>query len=375
VKAGDWTDIDSIRAACWLSDKHGIDLSSSAIFEAIQAAAAKNRVHPVRDWLEGLRWDAKPRAATWLVDVFGCDNTPYVRAVGTAWLIACVARILRPGCKVDTVPILEGEQGIGKSSALRALVGDDWFLELSISDVSSTDAMQVLRRKWVAEMPELDGWSRAETSHLKGYVSRQTDTYRPSYGRGARDFPRQCTFIGTTNAKEYLKDETGNRRFWPVACRRGDVELVRAIREQLWAEAVARFQGREPWHITDPALLAVFTEEQDARYRSDPWEQLVSAWLEKPADPPWPHRKIHGVTTADVLRGALGIDSGKITQVDSNRMGAVLRRLGGVCGKQERRSGARVRPFRWPSAVNGIAPDVLPVPAPEDSQQALLADL
>ena len=226
VRTGDWTDEDMIRTQCWLSDQFDIDLGLEAVLSAVKVVAHKARVHPVRDWLIGLRWDGKKRGASWLVDVFGCEDTPYVRSVGQAFLVACIARIMRPGCKVDTVPILEGEQGIGKSSCLRALAGDEWFLEMSISDVTNVDAMQVLRRKWIAEMPEIDGWSRSETSHFKGYVSRQVDTYRASYGRGSRDYPRQCCFIGTTNAREYLKDETGNRRFQPLACRRGDVAMV-----------------------------------------------------------------------------------------------------------------------------------------------------
>ena len=368
VKCGDWTDEDTIRAQSWLAEHYALDIGLESTLCAIKVAAHRRRVHPVRDWLRSLRWDGKRRGPTWLVDVFGAEGTPYTRAVGQAFLVACVARVMVPGCKVDTVPILEGEQGIGKSSCLRALVGDDWFLEMSISDVTNVDAMQVLRRKWIAEMPEIDGWSRSETSHFKGYVSRQVDTYRASYGRGTRDYPRQTCFIGTTNGQEYLKDETGNRRFQPVTCTKGDVAAVRQLREQLWAEAVARYDAHEEWHISDPELLDAFKVEQDARYRSDPWEQAVSGWLAKPADAGFPNRGERGVTTADALCGALVMDRGKLTQTDSNRMAAVLRRLGWAQGKQERRDGARVRPFRPTNGhdhANGAAYVPIPLEHPE----------
>jgi len=375
VKPGDWTDEDTIRAQAWLAEHYSLDVGLEATLCAVKVVARRQLVHPVRDWLRSLRWDGKRRGPTWLVEVFGAEDTPYTRAVGQAFLVACVARIMAPGCKVDTVPILEGEQGIGKSSCLRALVGDEWFLEMSIGDVTNVDAMQVLRRKWIAEMPEIDGWSRSETSHFKGYVSRQVDTYRASYGRGTKDYPRQTCFIGTTNAREYLKDETGNRRFQPIACTKGDVAAVKQLRDQLWAEAVARYDAKEEWHISDPELLDAFTAEQDSRYRTDPWEQAVSGWLAKPSDV-GPSRGDKGVTTADALCGALLMDRGKLTQTDSNRMAAVLRRLGWVQGKQERRDGARVRPFRPTNGhdhANGAT--YAPLPPPEQEPDDYQGDL
>jgi putative DNA primase/helicase len=345
TKPGDWTDEDTIRVQCWLSDAWGFDVGPQAALDAVRVAARRHPIHPVRDWLRSLSWDGERRAPSWLVHVFGCDDTPYARAVGPAFLVACVARVMQAGCKVDTVPILEGAQGIGKSSALRLLCGDAWFLEMSVTDVANKDAMQVLRRKWIAELPEIDGLSRSETSHLKAYFSRQVDTYRPSYGKGSRDFPRQTCFAGTTNADQYLKDETGARRFWPIVCRRANLSLLEQWRDQLWAEAVDRFHRGEAWHITDPALHDEFASQQDARYRSDPWEQPIAAWLRRPPDSGQPHAE-RGVTTADVLMGALAFERARLSPLDAQRAAACLRRLGWSQSRQESRDGARVRPFR-----------------------------
>jgi len=379
LKPGDWTDGDSVRTQCFFSEHYGVDVGPDTSLAAVSVVAYAQRVHPVRDWLQSLRWDARKRAPSWLVDVFGCDDTPYVRAVGQAFLVACVARIMSPGCKVDTIPILEGAQGIGKSSCLRALVGDEWFLEMSVSDVTNVDAMQVLRRKWIFEMPEIDGWSRTETGHFKGFLSRQVDTYRASYGRGSRDYPRQSCGIGTTNALQYLKDETGNRRFWPVACRRGDVAMVRALRPQLWAEALARYQGGEAWHITDPELLDAFALEQDTRYQSDAWEERVEAWLMAPASPTFQSRQERGVTTADIYTG-LGGDLVRMTTADSRRMASVLHRLGWTLTR-ERAGTARDRRYRpaqrSDSPANGAAHPlghVLPLPGLDDSEPPELTD-
>jgi len=369
-KPGDWTDQDTTRMQAWLSDFHGLDLGDGPTLAAVAVAAIKKRVHPVRDWLDGLRWDGKRRATTWLVDVMGAEDTPYVRAIGQAWLVSAVARIYQPGCKVDTVLVLEGKPGIMKSSVLRALAGDAWFLEMSVSDVANKDAMQLLRRKWLVEFPEIDGLSRTEQAHVKAYFSRQVDTYRASYGRGTKDYPRQSAFAATTNKETYTTDETGGtgRRLWPTWCTRGDVALARAIRDQLWAEARARFESGEQWHITDPELRDAEREAQDARFRSDPWEQTIATWLAKPGDPGFPSKAERGVTTAAVLELALKIDVSKRDHAAAGRVGAVLRRLGWVPGKHpETIDGARVRVYRPSEGAGTNGHTLVPLDRPADA--------
>lgn len=346
VTMGDWTDLDTVRTQSWLADRYAIDAGQDTVLAGVSVVADRHRFHPVRDWLSSLRWDGQKRLPTWLHDVFGCPDTPYARAVGQAWAISAIARAFTPGCKVDTVLVLEGDPGIRKSSVLRALFGDEWFLEMSITDVANKDAMQLLKRKWGAEFPEIDGLSRTEQAHVKAYFSRQVDTYRPSYGKGTRDFPRQIVFAASTNKNEYLTDETGGtgRRMWPARCRTGNIALVVAIREQFWAEAVARFESGEAWHIQDPSLRDAEREEQDARFRTDPWEQSVAEWLAKPVDLGGSRARA-GVTTADVLV-ALGIETGRRSHADAIRIGAIMRRLDWIPGNPELRNGARVRVYR-----------------------------
>jgi putative DNA primase/helicase len=343
---GDWSDDDTTRMQCWLSDAYALDVSEGAVLGAVKLAARRKIVHPVRDWLNSLRWDGTKRLPTWLIDVMGCEDSSYVRSVGQAWGVSAAARAYKPGCKVDTVLVLEGKPGIFKSSVLRALVADEWFLEMSISDVANKDAMQLLRRKWVAEFPEIDGLSRTEQAHVKSYFSRQVDTYRPSYGKGTRDFPRQVVFAATTNKNEYLTDETGGsgRRMWPVRCTRGYAALASDIREQFWAEARVRYECGEPWHIIDPDLRDDERSEQDARFRADPWEQPIAEWLAKPGDV---HSKaVLGVSTSDALQ-SVGLDIAKRDNGHAARVGSVLRRLGWVPGKHpESRNGVRVRLYR-----------------------------
>lgn len=347
-KPGDWTDEDTTRVQCWLSDAYGIDCGLEAVLAGVKLASVRKRIHPARDWADSLRWDAQRRLPTWLIDVFGCDDTPYVRAIGVAWAVSAVARLYSPGCKVDTVLVLEGDPGIHKSSVLRTLVGDPWFLEMSISEVANKDAMQVLKRKWIAEFPEIDGLSRTEQAHVKAFFSRQVDTYRPSYGKGSRDFPRQTVFAATTNKREYIVDETGGtgRRMWPVWCREGDVARAKDLREQFWAEAVARYQGGEEWHMRDPSLRDAEREEQDKRFRSHPWEQPIARWLVKPVEVPLGgSRAKEGVTTSDVLTG-IGVPVERQTHADAGHVGAILRRLGWVPGHPESINGVRVRKYR-----------------------------
>jgi putative DNA primase/helicase len=367
-QAGDWVDEDTGRTQAWLSDAWGLDVGQDVCLSAVKMAACRRRVHPVRDWLDSLRWDGKMRSASWLIDVMGCEDTPYVRAVGQAWLVSAVARVYNPGCKVDTVLVLEGKPGIFKSSVLRALVGE-WFLEMSITDVANKDAMQTLRRKWIAEFPEIDGLSRTEQAHVKAYFSRQVDTYRASYGKGTRDYPRQTVFAATTNKEQYLVDETGGsgRRMWPVRCHRGDLGLAGSLREQLWAEAKVRFEGGQEWHLRDPELRDLERSEQDARFRSDPWEQTIATWLAKPSD--LGDKTIRGVSTADVMAGALGMDVAKRDHASASRVGAILRRIGWLPGKHpETIDGVRIRLYRpedgagtnghtlWPLEDSGTVP-------------------
>ena len=198
-------------------------LSQDLAHQAVDARAEERGYHPVRLYLEQIVWDRTVRLDSWLTTYLGADASPYHSAIGTMFLTAMVARILSPGCKADYLLVLEGPQGVGKSSVCEILAGE-WF-SASLPDVSAEkDVAQHLRDKWLVEIAELAAIGRAETERLKSFITRRVERYRPSYGRREVVEPRQCLLIGTTNRSVYLRDETGGRRFWPVRVGRIDRE-------------------------------------------------------------------------------------------------------------------------------------------------------
>ena len=195
-------------------------------------------------------------------------------------MISAVARVFAPGCKADCCLILEGEQGIKKSTALRALA-QPWFTD-EIADLGSKDAALQTRGVWVIEIAELESLSRSDVGKIKAFMSRATDRFRPPYGKRPIDSPRQCVFAGSVNHGTYLRDETGGRRFWPVACKAAviDVDGLAACRDQLWAEATALYFDGRPWWLDSVALNREAAEEQADRYEGDPWDELILAWAQ-----------------------------------------------------------------------------------------------
>jgi predicted P-loop ATPase len=218
------------------------------------------------------------RIDTWLSAYLGAEGTEYARAVGSRWLISAVARILRPGAKADCCLILEGQQGIRKSTALRTLAGE--FFTDELADLGSKDAAMQTRGVWIIELSELDNLSHSEVARIKAFMSRTTDRFRPPYGMRLVESPRQCVFAGTVNHSTYLRDETGGRRFWPITCGRIDVEALVRDRDQLWAEAKARFDAGGVWWLDSEELVRMASDEQTERYEGDPWEEVIGRWTD-----------------------------------------------------------------------------------------------
>jgi putative DNA primase/helicase len=319
-------DGDDVRVAAQLEEKHGISLSPAAAHAALNTAAEAKPFDRVKEYLEAVRWDGTERLGTWPVRYLGVEGSDYARAVGRSWMISGVARTFVPGCKADHVLVLEGPQGIGKSSALQVLAGTEYFGD-DVPAIGTKDAQQYLGALWVVELAEMDAATRAEASTLKRFLTTAVDRYRASYGRRTIPHGRRCIFAGTVNLDEYLRDETGGRRFWPVKVGSIDLQALERDRDQLWAEAVAAYRAGEPWHLTDGGIITQAVEEQAKRQESDSWEAAVSKWL-----------KGQGggfVTTADVLTKAIGMRLDQTDKRASNRAGAVMRRLGWTYGEGE----------------------------------------
>ena len=272
-----WTDSDDVRAAEWLQHRE-LNVTPMTVSRSVGAMAREITVHPVRDHLGALAWDGVPRIETWACRYLGAEDTAFNRSVGALWLISAVARIFRPGVKADHMLVLEGPQGARKSTALKVLAGEDWFTD-ELPDLGSKDAAMHMQGVWIIEIAELDAIGKAEVSRIKAFLTRTTDRFRPPYGRYTIEVPRQCVFAGTVNPDTYLRDETGNRRFWPVRCGTIDIDALARDRDQLWAEAVARFRAGAIWWLDTPELIEAASAEQEKRYQADAWDELIERWL------------------------------------------------------------------------------------------------
>jgi predicted P-loop ATPase len=350
-----WSDRDDYLATDWLQ-RHNILVPASIAGQAVETVARDRLFHPVREYLTSITWDGWPRLDRWLMVYLGVADTPYARAIGARWLISAVARIFKPGAKVDCVLILEGPQGIKKSTALRVLA-DPWFTD-RLSDLGSKDAAMETRGVWIIEIAELDTMSRAEAGAVKAFMSRAHDRFRPPYGKRLVDLPRQCVFAGSVNPEGgYLKDATGGRRFWPVLCTAIDIERLAADRDQLWAEARVRFAAGEPWWLDTLELNAAATQEQEDRYQGDAWEAPIRHYLEQEVqwnENGYGERKAYSmrrgqplsdISVPEILEHALGIEKGRWSQVDQNRVARCLVSMGFV-RYRPRRDGERERRYR-----------------------------
>jgi predicted P-loop ATPase len=310
-----WSDQEDRLLANWLQH-HGIIASDGVAAKAAQTVARDRSFHPVRDYLDSLHWDGTGRLDDWLTLYLGVEASDLTRAFAAKWPISAVARIYQPGCKADHCLITEGSQGVFKSTAFRIL-GEPWFTD-DIETIGSKDASLTTIGAWIIELPELDALNRAEQSRVKAFMSRPVDRFRPPYGRNMIESPRQCVFAGTCNQSEYLRDETGGRRFWPVTVGCVKLEPLRRDRDQLWAEAVARYRNGEHWWLEDRKLNDSAAEAQDARYQCDAWEPLIADWIDGQT----------AVTKAQILRVPLQKLIGNWSRADEMRVGSILRRLG-----------------------------------------------
>lgn len=327
---GYWTDTDTARLQAWLMREYNLNLPIGDLDRAVAITAERVARSSSREWMQKLEWDQVKRLDSWLVKYLGAVDTPYVRAVGRWWLISAVARTFTPGCKADHVLILHGHQGLGKSAALRTLAGADWFSDTAF-DIGSKDAYVGLRGRLVVEMAELDSLKRADEDRAKAFFTSPVDSFRAPYAKRMVSVPRQCVFAGTTNKAEMLKDDTGNRRYWPVTCTIVDTAGLAADREQIWAEAVEAYQEGAAWWPETDADREMCTKAQEAHHAflHDEREDLINQWANA--------NNVTEVTGMDVFEHCLKMPPEKWTKTYQMELAAILKRA----GWEPKRSNAR----------------------------------
>ena len=312
-----WDDYLTLRLTEILQNKYpGMRrISKDIVDQAVTLYAHTNQRNCLTDWLESLQWDQIPRLDSWLIEYCGATENAFTREAGRCWLLAAVLRAFTPGSKFDHCLVLEGPQGIGKSTAL-SILSNGWFNELNKFD--GKDAVEALESTWIVELCELDGMKKADIEGVKRFLTTQRDKYRPAYGRHVVDLPRSCVFAGTTNEDSYLRDPTGNRRFWPIKCSKIEIEKLRKDRDVLIAEAVVRYRNGEKLLMHQEASQQA-TVEQEQRYTGDAWDAPIAEYISTKQE----------VSMADIFENVLGFEQkGQWKRTDEIRIGRIFKTLG-----------------------------------------------
>jgi len=324
ITPGRFTDTNEAELLHYLSREFGIEANSRVFSSALITSAKENKFHEVRDFLNGLRgkWDENERLKDFIVNAYSPEKSidpEYLSLIGTKFLIGAVARPMKPGCKVDNLLILEGPQGIKKSTSINELFYG--YVNDMLSHIGDKDSLMALIGQWVIEIAELQGFSQSEDTKLKSFFSTSVDNYRPAYGRSVEAFERQCVFIGTTNQTEYFKDHTGNRRYWPVRCTTVNLQYIKENREQLFAEALHRYENNEKWWPETKRENDLLRVEQDKRLRIDPWQYLIEDFVTK--------RSFDWIQGNEILIDCIGKSPQTIQKTaDQMRIGAIMQSMG-----------------------------------------------
>ena len=319
-------DGDPVTAAVWMADHYTMNVSSKLCAEAMGHVAGRNTYHPVRTYLRGLRWDGKPRLHELLTGYMHAaalhdGHRDLVVLLGVRWMISAVARIMRPGCQVKSSLVLIGDQDAGKSKALRIL-GGEWYARTRL-DVRGKDGMVQVQGVWIYEIPEIRGlFASRSAEEVKAFLDQDDDRFRLTWGRYASRHPRQVVFAGTDNTAQLFSDPTGASRYWPITVGAIEHDALTRDRDQLWAEAVYRFDQGERWHLDHAesvAMAEITTEYQEI----DPWSWAVRAWWSDP------ERRSSTFAIGEILAG-IGLVLRDQTPAAAHRMAGVLRALGAV---------------------------------------------
>ncbi len=318
-------DHDYTKIVRWINRNGFPRVSKHVVVDVVNELCREQIIAPVRHYLEDLQFDANkdtPQLSSWMINYLGVkpeneEERKYIEAVSRLSLIQVVARIFQPGCKADSLPVLEGEQGLGKSTAIRVLHGQKFFGD-ALPPMGTKDASDYVRGKWGIELSELAFQRKADEEAQKAFISRQEERFRPAYGREEIRYPRQCVFWGTTNRSDYLTDDSGNRRFLPIRTETINIPALRTNRDKLWAEAVHCYSQGEKWWLDD-ILLKYAQKQTEKRLESDPWmEQVLLNTLER---------------SEITIKEAFALcfpekEVDKISQADSRRMSRCLLKTG-----------------------------------------------
>ena len=350
-----WRDADDAQLISYV-DAHYGTFSARNYDIAVTKVADDRAYHPIREFIESLpEWDKVPRVDTLRVDYLGAADTAYVRAVTRKTLCAAISRVLRPGCKFDSMLVLNGPQGVGKSTLIAKLAGE-WFSDsLNLGDTKDKTAAEKLQGYWILEIGELAGLKKAEVETLRSFLSRQNDIYRAAFGKRATPHLRQCVFFGTTNAESgYLRDTTGNRRFWPVKTpgsgKKQSWNLTHEEILQIWAEALVYVRQGEKLYLS-PEMDALAKDEQREAMESDEREGLVREYLDTLLPERWAEMDLFerrnfltgsdfgglqekgtvkrtSVSNMEIWCECFGKERANLRRTDSNELTGILARLG-----------------------------------------------
>lgn len=357
-----WTDCDDAELRGHFEKYYEGFKGTGAINDALAILKNRNSINVAREYFENLKWDGINRLDTLLIDYLGAEDNEYTRQTTRKALTAVVARAVteRP-VKFDNMIILTGKQGLGKSTLLNKLAGE-WFTD-NIVDFNSKDTLLLLQNCIIVEVPELQGFNKSDSNRLKQFLGQKTDKYRAPYERREEEHPRHCVFFGTTNDDEFLRDSTGNRRYWPiqVGVKKATKNVFNDLeieRDQIWAEAVTRFRLGEPLYI-EGNVLKIAEREQESRLIVDPWESVINEYMQRPIPADWFDRSIDEqknywifknesdtecierdrVCVSELLSVALGIEAKRQTSIDRKRVIDILRKCRNYSYKKNIRFG------------------------------------
>ena len=363
-RAGPIKGSTDLMLGLYLSDTYGLpSIPRAALTEAIDSIAQSSLFHPIRDYLVQLEWDNQPRLDQWLSRVLYDDRdrispalSEYVGLVGRFLILGMVYRVMQPGCKFDYCPVFEGPGGLGKSTLVKTLAGKSYFSDAYFNLARGKEGQEQVQGLWLYEISELSSFSKAEIALIKAFISAQVDRYRPSYGRVVESYPRQCIMVGTTNETSYLRDRTGNRRFWPVpVTRRIHLNWLESQRDQLFAEAFVRFQRGERYTPTPEEELRLFYPMQESRLVETAVMSEMHDLLTRTPHLSGIGAEVHGMAnfvTLAQLTQALGVTAAKSSAPLEKQIRDWLQFEGWVRIRKQV-AGARVwgyeRPQGWPS--------------------------